>query len=628
MSQGVAYLRGDNSNERPTGSFRERPGIEGRLGDIVHSAPTFIGIPSRLGRDRQPFPQSDLYSQFRFANKNRDPLVYVAANDGMLHGFDAETGDEVIAYLPNNLMTHTYSQKVTDLLDYQYTHKYLVDSTPAVNDVYMDVDGDGVKEWRTILVSGQGGGGKAYFALDITDPTKFGDATADQVVLWEFTDEDDTYPTDKFGDALLADTDSDGVIDDQRQDLLSPSQPVKDLGYSSSVPTLVMSNIIDADGEHKWVSISGNGYNSTAGIAKLLILFLEGGLDGTWCHPDINHNVVPDGPYPSECQNGDVQDFVKLDTGFGVESGLPNGLGEPRAIDADSNGTADYVYAGDLQGNFFRFDITNADFHQWSVTKIFKAQYKPGTADEKNQPITTQPIATVHPTEEEGFIIIFGTGAYLRTGDSTDSEIQSIYGLWDRLGPGLIQKADLQVQSYTNATDALGRVRTLSDNAVDYSVSAIGAQKGWYNDLNSPPPGGLAGSAAEFPGERAVRNVQLRGGLSFVNSIFPRALGSCVGRAGGAVLSFCPDTGGSLCFGNRTVFDLNNDGAFDAYDDVNGGQTAAGIILENPSPPTDSTFIDNKRVSQYGRELHIIGTNTSFGKNTGRLSWKRLKAID
>ena len=628
VSQGVAYLRGDNSNERPTGSFRERPGIEGRLGDIVHSAPTFIGIPSRLGRDRQPFPQSDLYSQFRFSNKNRDPLVYVAANDGMLHGFDAETGDEVIAYLPNNLMTHTYSQKVTDLLDYQYTHKYLVDSTPAVNDVYMDVDGDGVKEWRTILVSGQGGGGKAYFALDITDPTKFSDATADQVVLWEFTDEDDTYPTDKFGDALLADTDSDGVIDDQRQDLLSPSQPVKDLGYSSSVPTLVMSNIIDADGEHKWVSISGNGYNSTAGIAKLLILFLEGGLDGTWCHPDINHNVVPDGPYPSECQNGDVQDFVKLDTGFGVESGLPNGLGEPRAIDADSNGTADYVYAGDLQGNFFRFDITNADFHQWSVTKIFKAQYKPGTADEKNQPITTQPIAIVHPTEEEGFIIIFGTGAYLRTGDSTDSEIQSIYGLWDRLGPGLIQKADLQVQSYTNATDALGRVRTLSDNAVDYSVSAIGAQKGWYNDLNSPPPGGLAGSAAEFPGERAVRNVQLRGGLSFVNSIFPRALGSCVGRAGGAVLSFCPDTGGSLCFGNRTVFDLNNDGAFDAYDDVNGGQTAAGIILENPSPPTDSTFIDNKRVSQYGRELHIIGTNTSFGKNTGRLSWKRLKAID
>jgi type IV pilus assembly protein PilY1 len=249
----------------------------------------------------------------------------------------------------------------------------------------------------------------------------------------------------------------------------------------------------------------------------------------------------------------------------------------------------------------------------------------PGTLDEKNQPITTQPIAIVHPTEEEGFIIIFGTGAYLRSGDSTDSEVQSIYGLWDRLGPALILKADLQVQSYTNVNDTLGRLRTLSDNAVDYSVSAIGAQKGWYNDLNSPAPGG---SAPEFPGEKAVRNIQLRGGLSFVNSVFPREVGSCVGRAGGATLAFCPDTGGSLCLGGRTVFDLDNDGAFDSDDDINSGQTAAGIILEDPSPPTDSTFIDDKRVTQYGRELHIVGTNTSSGKNTGRLSWKRLETID
>ena len=629
VNQGVAYLRGDHSNERPAGNLRERPGIEGRLGDIVHSAPTFIGLPSRVGRDSPPFPQSaaDLYSKFRSDNHTRSPVVYVAANDGMLHGFAAETGDEVIAYLPNNLMLNSYSQDVTDLLDFEYTHKYFVDSTPAVNDVFMDVDGDGNKEWRTILISGQGGGGKAYFALDITDPATFKDSTAEQVVLWEFTDEDDTYPTDKFGDALLADTDDDGSKDDQRQDLLSPAQPVKDLGYTFSVPTIVMSNIVDADNENKWISIAGNGYNSTSGIAKLLILFLEGGLDGTWCHPDINHNVTPDGGFPADCQDGDEQDFVKLDTGFGVESGLPNGLSEPRVLDTDGNGTADYAYAGDLQGNLFRFDITASDFNDWSVTKIFKAQYKPGTVDEKNQPITTQPIAIVHPTEEEGFIIIFGTGAYVRTVDSTDSEIQSVYGLWDRLGPELILKSDLQVQSYTNVDDTLGKLRTLTDNDVDYSVSAIGAQKGWYNDLDSPAAGAAAGAPAEFPGEKAVRNIQLRGGISFVNSVFPREIGSCVDRAGGAALSFCPDTGGSLCF-NQTVFDLNNDGIFDAGDDIGGAQTAAGIILEDPAPPTDSTFIGDKRVTQYGRALHIIGTNTSFGASTGRLSWKRLETIN
>ena len=161
--------------------------------------------------------------------------------------------------------------------------------------------------------------------------------------------------------------------------------------------------------------------------------------------------------------------------------------------DVDGNGTADYVYAGDMQGNFFRFDITDSNPDNWSVTKIFKAQYKPGTVDERDQPITTQPIAIRHPTEEEGFIIIFGTGAYLRTGDSTDVEIQSVYGIWDRLGPELIDKSDLQEQAYTNIDDELGLVRTLSNNDVDYSI--VGNQKGWFIDLDSP----AAGFPAGFP---------------------------------------------------------------------------------------------------------------------------------
>ena len=298
------------------------------------------------------------------------------------HGFNAQTGDEVIAYVPDNLMTNTYSNSITKLLNFEYAHEYFVDSTPAVNDVFMDVDGDGDKEWRTILVNGQGKGGKAYVSLDITDPTKFNEGTAGEVALWEFTDEDDTYPTDSTGAALL-------LTGAQRQDLLTPALPVKDLGYSFSVPTIVMSNLKDADGEHKWVSLFGNGYNSTSGIAKLFVLFLEGGLDGVWCHPDLKHTPVPDGMVPSECVG--KQDFVKLDTGFGVKNGLPNGLGEPRAIDVDGNQTVDYVYAGDIQGNFFRFDITDSDHSNWTVQKIFQAQYKPGTHDEIDQPISTQP---------------------------------------------------------------------------------------------------------------------------------------------------------------------------------------------------------------------------------------------
>ncbi len=631
VNQRVAYLRGDDTNERPAGNFRERPGIGGRLGDIVHSAPTFIGIPSRLGRDAEPYPQRspDLYSKFRADNENRRPMVYVAANDGMLHGFDAETGEEAIAYVPNNLMTDVYSQKITDLVDFEYTHQYFVDSTPAINDVFIDVDQDGDKEWRTILISGQGAGGKAYFALDVTDPGEttdlssygsFDDLTASQVVLWEFTDKDDSYPTDEFGDPLLVDG------DEQRQDLLSPAQPVKDLGYTYSVPTIVMSNLIDGDGHNKWVSITSNGYNSTAGIGKLLVLFLEGGLKGTWCHPDKKYNVTLDGttPLPNGCL-ATSQDFVKLDTGFGVEAGLPNGLGEPRVIDVDGNGTADYAYAGDLQGNFFRFNLTDPDFRNWDVTKIFKAQYKPGERVEKNQPITTQPIAIVHPTEEEGYIILFATGAYLRAGDSTDPSIQSFYGIWDRLGPELVDKSDLVEQRYTNLNTEFGPVRTSSQNPVDYSV--VENHRGWFIDLNSPPADDRTGDA-EYAGEKAIRNIQLREGIGFVNSIFPRSVGSCVGRAGGATLGFCPDTGGAECLNDRVVFDLNNDGAFDEDDRLSNGELVAGVIILDPSPPTDSTFIGDKRVTQYGRELHVIGTNTPSGSNTGRLSWKRLETRD
>jgi type IV pilus assembly protein PilY1 len=628
--QRVNYLRGDNSNERPAGNFRERPVIEGRMGDVVHSAPTFIDGPSRLGRDAVPYPQNaNVYSIFRNAHVHRQSIVYSAANDGMLHGFSAVNGDEEFAYLPNNLMLGAYSRRITELLDFSYEHKYFIDLTPAANDVFINVDGDGSgdEEWASILVGGHGAGGKAYFALNITDPTKFAEGTADEVVLWEFTDDDDSYPTESSGPSIgqpLEDADG-----NTRLDQLSPKKPVKDLGYTFSVPTLTMSNLTGAGPlgtDHKWISIFGNGYNSTSGIAKLFVLFIDAGIDGTWCHPDMIYNEGITSPLslPSECVG--TQDFVKIDTTFGVQSGVPNGLGEPRAIDVDGNGTADFVYAGDFFGNFFRFDIREDDHTKWTTTKIFEATYDDGTSLIP-QPITTQPIAIVHPSQDTGFIIIFGTGSYIREGDSTDASIQSIYGIWDELGPRLIDKSELVEQEYTTIIDELGRVRLLTDNEVDYGS---GGKKGWYIDLDIPAAGQSPGSTPEFAGEKAIRNIQLRGGLGFVNSVFPRSEFSCVGLAGGATLSFCPDTGGSKCLYDRTVFDLNNDGFYNELDDVgpDDNLTALGRILEDSAPPTDATFIGDKRVTQFGKELDIVGTNTSFGDNTGRLSWKRLESVN
>ena len=621
VTQRVNYLRGDPSLERPIGNFRDRPTVEGRLGDIVHSTPVFVGLPNRPERDTGEFPAG--YAQFQadLSEPARKDMIYVAANDGMLHGFDAADGSEVFGYVPNNLMTNDFSRKITSLLDFNYEHKFFVDITPALNDIYIDADENGSYEWATVLVGGHGAGAKAYFALDVTDPTQLTEASASSVALWEFTEEDDTYPTNSDGTPLL---NGDGT---QRQDLRSPAQPVKDLGYSFSVPTLAMSNVEGDNGEKEWVAMFGNGYNATSGIAKLFLLFVDKGIDGTWCHPDMIHNETLNGALPAECVG--EQDFVKIDTGFGVDpdSGFPNGLGAPRGIDIDRNGTLDYAYAGDTFGNFFRFDLTSGDFRDWSVTKIFEAKYEDAVGNVTPQPITTRPIVT-EVLGVDGLIVIFGTGSYITVPDGSNRDIQSIYGLFDRLSPVLIEIDDLVQQRYINVADPVfGNVRVLTSNEVDASPTGV---LGWYNHLDSVAAGGSQlVDDPEFPGEKAIRNIQLRGGLAFVNSIIPRSDTSCVDVAGGFALSFCPATGGSNCLGpSGAIFDLNNDGTFDSASGDGGAGAIAGIRFED-AVPTDSSFIEDKRVTQLSdKSLDIIGTDTDSNDSTGPLSWKELDSTE
>ncbi|MFT6436016.1 MAG: type IV pilus assembly protein PilY1 [Candidatus Azotimanducaceae bacterium] len=625
VTQRVNYLRGDSSLERPVGNFRERPTIEGRLGDIVHSTPVFVGEPNRLGRDGEPYPQGgDLYSYFRAANQDRQELIYVEANDGMLHGFDASNGSEVFGYVPNNLMLGTFSRKITDLLDYEYSHRFFVDLTPAVNDAFIKVDGTGDREWATVLIGGQGAGAKAYFALDVTDPDKLNEADAADVVLWEFTEADDSYPTDAMIEGDLADLGNALKTGTSlRMDLQDIPQTVRDLGNTFSVPTLAMSNVV-TDGENEWIAIFGNGFNSTAGIAKLFVLFVERGADGNWCHPNKKHNVVENTTaLPTGCSSTDV-DFVKINTGFGVQGGLPNGLGTPRGIDVDSNGTIDFAYAGDTFGNFFRFDLRSDDYSDWKFIKIFEAEHEDSFGVKTPQPITTQPIVTQHPTEADGYIVIFATGSYITVPDGVTDDIQSIYGLWDRLTDFDIQMDTLVRQRYTNEYDAtFGNVRSLSNEEVNYK----GAARGWFNHLDTPALGFPITASPEFPGERAVRNIQIRGGLTFVNSIVPRSADSCVDVAGGFALSFCPGTGGTDCLGDRGIFDLNDDGSFDDGDKVNG-TVVAGTRFED-AVPTDSSFIGDERITQLSdKSLDATGANVSQGRNTGRLSWKQRNAVD
>lgn len=175
----LEWLRGSSANEvRNGGSFRNRTASV--LGDIVHSDPIFVkDMDYGYAFSDLPSAEKDSYAAFVASKKSRIPMVYAGANDGMLHGFRADIGNnnsgkEIFAYIPAGV----YS-KLSRLTDPAYNHTYYVDGSPIIGDAYWG------NSWRTVLVGSLGAGGKSVFALDITHPEDF----TTSHVLWEFSDE-------------------------------------------------------------------------------------------------------------------------------------------------------------------------------------------------------------------------------------------------------------------------------------------------------------------------------------------------------------------------------------------------------------------------------------------------------
>ncbi|MRW87404.1 pilus assembly protein PilY [Pseudoduganella sp. FT26W] len=148
--QRLAYLRGDRSLEGK--QFRVRSSV---LGDAVHSTPVYVG-----------------------AVDHRE-AVYLGANDGMLHAFDAISGVELFAYVPDALIATLHH-----LTNPAYVHRAYVDGPASVGEARIGVDK------KTVLLSAMGGGARGLFALDVTDPLHFADGLG---VLWEFTERDDPF---------------------------------------------------------------------------------------------------------------------------------------------------------------------------------------------------------------------------------------------------------------------------------------------------------------------------------------------------------------------------------------------------------------------------------------------------
>ena len=542
----------DGTNTFTTKSLRQRAG---RLGDIVHSGPVFVGAAESNWPDVPPFPSTagDTYTEFRNATASRPGIVYVGSNDRMLHAFYQGTGDEVFAYVPGSLYSEAASDGMHYLSDPAYSHRYGVDLTASVADAYIQSRTNGATSWKTILVGGLRGGGRGLFALDVTNPAAISESgsSPEDTVMWEFTSTDDA-----------------------------------DFGYAFSRPSIVP--MADSSNKIRWAVVTGNGYNDLgSGEAKLFVLFIEEGLDGTWS----------------------TGDYVEISTGVGSTTDR-NGLSTPAVIDTDGDGLADRAYAGDLKGNMWAFDLSGTNESNWDVAYSQGKSVQPLFTAGANQQITATPAIvrnTEVPTSSQNFpntMVIFGTGQYLTSGDVATTNVQSFYGIWDS-GDSALDRGDLLEQTIGEGLTTDGVVgRTLTDNGINFA-----SDNGWYMDLPDS-------------GERIVTDAVIRGDLVFFNSMTPDT-DPCQAGGSGWLMVAKSQNGGRP---GEIAFDLNSDALLDE-DDAIAGNAAAGVeIVGIPTAPVNLSNIRYTSTTQTTGGSTIDATNILKvgGPRTGRLSWEEL----
>ncbi|OHC61510.1 MAG: hypothetical protein A2040_11840 [Rhodocyclales bacterium GWA2_65_19] len=391
----VNFIRGDRSNEKQlttteggvtvvvntgssaTGTLRGRYSV---LGDIMHARAAYVGAP--------PADYTfDSYQTYKSNNLTRAGRVYVGANDGMVHSFDASTGDEVFAYIPSMLISNLSKLTVDP-----YDHNYYVDGGLTGGDVNFGTTG--TPDWRTVLVGGLGAGGKGIYALDVSVATAADETAAKAKILWEIS---------------------------------STSTNFGDLGYTYGDPSIVRTN----DG--KWAVLVSNGYLSSSGKAVLYVIDVETGL------------------------------LIRaIDTGSGSVAS-PNGLSTPTAIDTNLDGIMDYVYAGDIDGNVWKFDIRNADPTLWSKTQLHTAEHTPGKA------IIGAPEVAAHPTS--GYLVYFATGRLFSATEAADTTAQNyVYAVWDGASTTSPGRSFVEQTLSTGSWGGALAVRVATDNVPNWTA--------------------------------------------------------------------------------------------------------------------------------------------------------------
>jgi type IV pilus assembly protein PilY1 len=603
----LSWLRGNSSQEErfTSGLFRNRIKLfnetfitnstdlenvsikTNKLGDIVNSDPIYVGTEDfgyASASNGLTSEERTAYTSFRngTAYKNRLPTVYVGANDGMLHAFDARKnvgsittgGTELFAYIPNALFP-----ELSKLTSPSYNHQYFVDGLTAFGDVFYG------SLWHTIVAGTTGAGGKAVYALDVTDPNAIGPTSA----LWEFT----------------GNTPTDGV----------------DLGFTLAEPSIGrMQN-------GKWAVIVGNGYGSINESAVLFIL---------------------------DAETGAV--IRKIDTG--AIGG--NGLSSPVAADNDGDQVIDAIYAGDLKGNMWKFDVSNASPVAWEVANgkpLFVACKTTGTtcANADRQPITAKPgVGKIGASQGSGQMIYFGTGKYFETTDNVvgaDPQVQTFYGLWDDNTNTIDDRSMLQEQTIdfegapTTASGEVkaGLVRVTSRKTVCYTATTIALidddkpdiicdssnlKKGWAMNLLKPV------NLAE--GERVISPPVFFNGLVIFSTVIPSS-DPCKGGGDSRIMLLealtgkRPSTSPFDIFGGTSASQTTtSDGKVDSADliRVDGKDVVASGVGLGIGVHKEISVVGNHGYASgsSGDVGHVTLESSGGGGGSGkRVSWRQLR---
>ncbi len=553
----LGWLRGDRTNEQlqsASGTLRARSYV---LGDIIDSSPTWVGAPyagtypnafsDGLYGSAVAAPENQRgaqsYGTFASNKATRLNVIYAGGNDGFMHGFEAGSFDAS----GNFVSTNNDGKEVIGYMPAGVLGSKAVSLTnPTYSHDYM-VD-----------------------ATPAVGDLFYGNAWHTWLVGGVGSSGKEIYALDITDPSNFSESNAGSLV---VGDWTGANSALSHLGNTVGSPIIARMH------NGQWAIIFGNGLDSgkTAGIYIGLV--------------DKTTGAVT---------------YQFLDTGVGSSTSA-NGIAYVTSVDLDGDHIADYLYAGDLQGNVWRFDVTSSDATAWAASTFGNGKATPlfvaKDASGNRQPITTALVAAAIQTGSVSRVMLyFGTGQKTpqtsSSGTTYASGKQTFYGIWDWdmdtwNGKSSVKYASLaETKSFTRsnllAQTATTTVATGSGSVQGYRSLPTGTQVCWQGSSTCASGNTQYGWMFDLPttNEQIVYNPTIIDGAVVVNTAIPPSVSAIQCNAGtqtGWTMAFDPASGGGLPEG----FFPNSSGAFGTNSD---GTVVSGVQLNGVGTPTTVTY--------------------------------------